>query len=201
MSFGKDIEDPRCPECGGPIAASATQCLHCSADLADNPPVPAGEVPDQTAIPPSADTVTNTVSTASGTPVDHPLDPEGVMDNTLTVIVGILGGGFIGAVGTTVLLLLTQNLWGVLFGFAAWLGSTSYLVRRRYLMDAVAKTAYGSAITLLLVPVVAFVFETGFLARGGIFIALLVFVAMPAAIAAGVGWFASRYVPEDASVG
>lgn len=34
--------------------------------------------------------------------------------------------------------------------------------------------------------------------RGSLFVVLLVFVAVPAAIAAAVGWIASRYVPEDA---
>ena len=26
-------DDPRCPECGGPIGQTATYCMHCSADL------------------------------------------------------------------------------------------------------------------------------------------------------------------------
>jgi hypothetical protein len=33
--------------------------------------------------------------------------------------------------------------------------------------------------------------------RGGLFLVLLMFVGIPAAIAAAVGWFASRYVPAD----
>lgn len=139
-----------------------------------------------------------TVSTASGTPVEHPIDPDGVVDDTLTALVGILGGIVIGVVGTFVLLLLTESLWALGFGIAAWLGATAYLVRRRFVLDAVAKGAYGVAVVLLLVPVLAVVVDGGILERGGIFVVLLLLVVVPAGIAAGIGWFASRYVPEDA---
>ncbi|MEF8779962.1 MAG: hypothetical protein V5A46_04730 [Haloferacaceae archaeon] len=141
------------------------------------------------------------VSTETSTPVEHPIDPDGVMDNTLTVLVGIVGGFVIGIVGTTVLLILTGSGLGILFGLAAWLGATAFLVRRRYLLDAVSKTAYGIAIGLVLVPLVALVFDASFLARGGVFLVLLFAVGLPAVVAAGIGWFASRYVPEEASVG
>jgi hypothetical protein len=33
MASWRDREDPRCPECGEPIGATATYCMHCSADL------------------------------------------------------------------------------------------------------------------------------------------------------------------------
>lgn len=199
MGDGDDLVDPRCPECGGPIGADATSCLHCWADLDGREPVAPEAVPaDAGHVIDGEEDATMNVSTASGTPVEHPLDPDGVVDNTLTVLVGILGGIVIGVVGTFVLLLLTESLWALAFGIAAWLGATAYLVRRRFVLDAVAKGAYGVAVVLLLVPVLAIVVDGGILERGGIFVVLLLVVVVPAGIAAGIGWFASRYVPEDA---
>ncbi|MEF8775472.1 MAG: hypothetical protein V5A43_03085 [Haloarculaceae archaeon] len=33
MATWRDADDPRCPACGEPIGATATYCMHCSADL------------------------------------------------------------------------------------------------------------------------------------------------------------------------
>lgn len=136
------------------------------------------------------------VRTASGLDVEHPLDREGLIDNTLTVIVGMVGGVVIGIVGTFVLLVVTESLWSIPLGLVAWLGSTAYLVRRRFLLDAVAKAAYGVALVLLSVPVVALVLEGDLPTRGGVFITLLLVMAVPAGIAAAIGWVASRFVPS-----
>lgn len=193
------MDDPRCPDCGGPIAATATYCIHCSADLDGRQPVPDGDTLETLADQGASDA--ESVATASGQPVEHPLDPEGVMDNTLTVIVGILGGFIIGTVGTILLLFLTESGLGVLFGLAVWLGGTAYLVRRRYLMDAVSKTAYGICLILLAVPVVSLAFDGTLASRGVAFSVLFLIVIVPAAITAGIGWFTSRYVPDSASVG
>lgn len=201
MGLENTVDDPRCPECGGPIAAKATECLHCGAALSTSDPVPGTEPSDHSKNAQSrGKEASKKVSTASGTPAEHPLDPEGVMDDTLTVIVGILGGLIIGVVGTIVLIFLTESAWGAAFGFAVWLGATAYLVRRRYLMDAVSKTAYGIAVVLLAVPAIAVVFEGDLAARAGGFFVLLVLVAIPAGISAAIGWFASRYVPDTRSV-
>lgn len=175
----------------------ATECLHCGADLSNTTPIPG---PADTGDSPTTD-ASERVSTARGTPVEHPLDPEGVMDNTLTVLVGIIGGLIIGIIGTVVLLFVTQSAWGVALGFAAWLGATAYLVRRRYLMDTVSKTAYGIAVVLLAVPLIAIVFEGDLATRGTGAVVLLVVVAIPAGISGAIGWYTSRYVPETKSVG
>lgn len=197
--MGEEFDDPRCPECGGPIGPTATRCLHCSADLSDTQPVAPEDI---TGVHdnPSAEHASGefmSVSTASSQPVEHPLNPDGVMDNTLTVLVGVAGGLFIGLVGTFVLLILLESLWALGFGLAAWIGSTAYLVRRRYLLDVLAKSAYGVALVILLVPLLAIAVDGGVLERGGLLVVLLIFVAFPATIAAGIGWFASRYVPDD----
>lgn len=130
------------------------------------------------------------------------LDPDGVVDNTLTAVVGIVGGLVVGIVGSIVLGVVTQSGWGYLLGVVAWLGSTAYLVRRRTVQGAISATGYAVTIVLLSVPVIALsplvAVDGGASERGGTFLVLLVFVAVPAAIAAAVGWVASRYVPDDA---
>lgn len=189
------MDDPRCPECGGPIAATASYCIHCSVDLEDRSPVAGGEMVE------TLGDRGGSVSTASGRPVEHPIDPAGVMDNTLTVIVGVIGGLVIGTVGTVLLLFLTESVWGIGFGLVVWLGGTAYLVRRRYLLDAISKTAYGICLVLLAVPVVSLAFGGSVASRGATFSVLFLIVLVPAAIAAGIGWFTSRYVPDGASVG
>jgi len=211
---GEDLDDPRCPECGGPVGPTATYCMHCSADLADSGPVAPEELSSGTGDAETGATGTAgetgaggegsdpmNVSTATSTPAEHPIDPDGVMDNTLTVIVGILGGLVIGVLGSFVLLVLFESGWSVLLGLAAWLGATAYLVRRRFVLDAVSKGAYGVALVLLSLPLIALRFNEGLVENVAILVLLLFFALFPAGIAAGIGWFASRYVPENAGGG
>ena len=130
------------------------------------------------------------------------LDPDGLVDNTLTVVVGIVGGIVVGIVGLIVTPIVTGSGWGVLVGLVAWLGSTAYLVRQRTVQGAVAKSGYAVAVVLLLIPLVAFSpladVDGGLTGRGEFFLASLFVVAFPAGIAAAVGYVASRFVPEDA---
>jgi len=210
--------DPRCPECGEPIGQTATYCMHCSADLTDeqaaadadsdeswdrteaaSADAPGGEGTASGAGDAATDlgrTVAETV--ADGTREANSgqlLAPDGLVDDTLTAAVGIAGGIVIGLVGTVVLGIVTGSGWAVAFGVVAWLGATAYLVRRRTVQAAVAKSGYGIALVLLSVPVIAF--SPFASVDGGLFVVLLVFVAVPAGIAAAVGWIASRFVPED----
>lgn len=218
--------DPRCPECGEPIGQTATYCMHCSADLTDeqaaadtdsdeaweqadgpSPETGASTATESAGIGDAAtslgETVAETVSGESSTDEnrDQLLAPDGLVDDTLTVVVGIAGGLVIGTVGTLVLGIVTGSGWAVGFGVVAWLGATAYLVRRRTVQAAVAKSGYGTALVLLSVPVIAFSpfasVDGGLGERGGLFVVLLVFVAVPAAVAAAVGWVASRFVPND----
>ena len=128
------------------------------------------------------------------------LDPDGIVDNTLTVVVGILGGIVVGIVAIITLAIVTESLWGVLLGIVAWLGSTGYLVRRRTVQGAVEKSGYAAAVVLLLIPLVAFSplasVEGGLTGRGSFFLAALVVVSVPAIIAAVVGWVAGRFAPD-----
>lgn len=132
------------------------------------------------------------------------LDPDSTVDNTLTVVVGIVAGLVIGVVGMFTLLFLTGSSVGFLLGLVAWLGSTAYLVRRQSVLGAVAHGAYGVAIVLLLIP---FIMASPAVDAGGAsdrlvaFVFLLVSMAIPASVVAGVGYFVSRYVPDGGSDG
>jgi hypothetical protein len=215
-----DSTDPRCPECGGPIGATATYCMHCSADLTEEQAA-ADTDGDETwdgSESGLADAVASTVS-GTGASADAPgtgtatagessrqlLDPEGLVDNTLTILVGIVGGVIAGLVGTIVLGVVTNSGYGVGFGILVWLVVTAYLVRQRTVQGAVSKSAYAVALVLLSVPLIAlspFVdVDGGLSGRGGLFVALLLFVAVPAGISVIVGWVASRLVPGDSADG
>lgn len=163
-------DDPRCPECGGAIEQTATYCIHCSADLTDElddddsdedgrwdesggPAVTTetsgGRMLDSLGIggvgsgdEPSP-TVDSNATSSGDAPAgsDQLLDPDGLVDNTLTVVVGIITGLFVGFVGIFVFLAATGSIWGLAFG--------------------------------------------------------LVVMAIPAAIAAGVGFVVAQFVPES----
>ncbi|MFB6135848.1 MAG: zinc ribbon domain-containing protein [Halobacteriaceae archaeon] len=196
-------DDPRCPECGEPIGRTATYCMHCSADLTDEREAADAnedgvwDSPDAA----SADAREQAAGERSG----RLLRPDGLVDDTLTVVVGIGGGIVVGAVGTAVLLLVTESGWALVLSLAAWLGVTAYLVRRRTVQDAVSKSGYAVAIVLSLVPVIALSpavsVDGGSGGRGGLFLVLLLFSAVPAGIAAAIGWAASRFVPGDGTAG
>lgn len=197
-----DVVDPRCPECGGPTGATATYCIHCSAEFDPSDIVDASEQPlDEESSTTGSQNLVSDVRTASGSSgtVEHPLDPEGAVDDTLTVIVGIVGGIVIGLLGLLVLIGTTGSGWSIPFGVFGWLLVTAYLVRRRYVMDAVAKSGYGIALTLLSLPLIMVSPATsaglGLVDRAVSFVAVLLVVAIPAVIVAGIAWFASRYVP------
>jgi len=128
------------------------------------------------------------------------LDPDGFVDNTLTVVVGIVGGVVVGIVATVALLVMTESGWGALLGIVAWLGSTGYLVRQRTVQGAVEKSGYAAAVVLLLIPLIAFSpvadVDGGLTGRGSFFIGALLAVSIPAGIAAVVGWVAGRFAPD-----
>lgn len=214
--------DPRCPECGGAIGATATYCMHCSADLTDTREAADadgdetwdsidGEGADAATATASESAATATAAESNATPEtatetaasDQLLDPDGLVDNTLTVIVGIVGGTIAGLVGTVVLGLVTTSGYGVLFGVVVWLVVTAYLVRQRTVQGAVSRSGYAIALVLLVAPLLSFspAIEPEGGSRGGLFVVLLVFSIIPAGLAGAVGWVASQFVPEDPSDG
>jgi hypothetical protein len=205
--------DPRCPDCGEPVGTTATYCMHCSADLTGRGPVDAADLRGGTAsagvaasatgdTSVSTDTGESTETGETGTTTSSEdgglLDPDGVVDDSLTVVVGVVGGLVVGLVATFALLFFDAGL--ALLGVVVWLGATVYLVRRRTVQAAVSKAAYGVAVVLLFVPLIPLspAVETS---TGGdrVVGVLTVLVGVPALVAAGVGYLASRFVPEESA--
>lgn len=181
--------------------------MHCDADLTNRQPVAPDAVAsgsDSAAADEDGSEI-GTIETTSGNKRTGSLfDPEGFVDDTLTALIGIVTGVVVGIVGFFVLLGLTESGWSVFGGVVIWLGASAYLVRRRTVEEAIAKSGYAVALVLLLVPLVAFsptTFDGGLVNRAETFLVLLVIAAIPAGVAAGIGWFASRFVPEDLRAG
>ena len=202
-----DDPDPTCPECGEPIGVTATYCMHCSTDLTEEHAAADTDGDGTWDASASGGSTGGGTGTRSGVGKSggggHSgdgglLDPDGLVDNGLTAVVGVVGGVVVGVVAGLVLLVVTGSAWALAAGLVAWLGSTAYLVRRRTVQAAVSRTGYAVAVVLLLVPVVAFspAVSTEGGSRGGLFLVLLVFAAVPAAVAAAVGFVAGRFVPD-----
>jgi len=205
---GTNTADPRCPECGEPIGSTAAYCMHCSADLteererADTNDDGRWDGYNRDGSADAADGSSSTAATSAATDTAEGdgglLDPSGLVDNTLTVMVGLGGGLVVGFIGTAVLMAVTESLWAFPVGILVWLLATAYLVRRRTVQGAIAKAAYGVALVLVSIPLVAFSPGGGGDLAGRIteFGELLLIVAIPTGIAAGVGFLVSRFVPE-----
>jgi hypothetical protein len=201
-SDGDDAWDGAEPASAGTTADDATAVDGASADTAADG---TGEAQSSATIAGTDSAGTggtldaSTVSETLGGSDDQILDPDGIVDNALTVGVGIVGGIVIGFVGTIVLAVLTGSAWAILFGLLVWLGSTAYLVRHRTVQGAVAKTGYAIAAVLLAIPLIALTPAMdggGLVDRGMTFVGLLLFFVIPAGIVAAVGWVASQFVPE-----
>ncbi|WP_255193083.1 hypothetical protein [Natronobeatus ordinarius] len=197
-----DPADPRCPDCDGPVGQTSTYCMHCGADF-DGPA--GGEVDDgfDRRDDEFERGVTRTEPTTTGERDGGLLDPDGLLDNTLTVVVGVVAGLIVGLVSVFVLVFVTASGWGLLLGLLAWIGVTVHLVRQPSIGDAVAYGGYALGAVLLSVPIIALspVVDvdgglSGRLTAGGI---LLVVVAAPAGIAVVIGWAASRFAGVGSS--
>ena len=93
---------------------------------------------------------------------------------------------------------MTESLWAFRVGILLWLLATTYSVRRRTVQGTIAKAVYGVALVLVSIPLVAFSPASGgdLAGRTTEFGELLLIVAIPAGIAAGVGFLVSLFVPE-----
>ena len=190
-----DPADPRCPDCDGPVGQTSTYCMHCGADF-DAPA--AGEVdggfgrPDDEA----ERGVTRTEPTTSDGD-GRLLDPDSLLDNSLTVVVGVVAGLIVGLLSIFVLIVVTASGWGLLLGLLAWIGVTVHLVRQPSVSDAVAHSGYALAAVLLSVPIIALSpavsIDGGIGGRLTAAIVLFLVIAVPAGLAVVIGWATSRF--------
>ena len=215
-----DPMDPRCPECDGPVSATASYCMHCEADLpaadfdpretasgvdadfvsaSDTDGAPAGEsVAEQVSAAADAAASGGTAATGgSARDDDRLLDPDGLLDDVSTVMVGAVGGLLAGV------LLLPLAVW--LFpdpleslvlpvAVVGWLAATAWMVRTRTVFGAVRKAGYALGGLLALVPPLAAVAATqdGPVAALGATVLFGVFVWPVALVVAGVGYVVGR---------
>lgn len=208
-------DGPYCPECDEPVGADTEYCMHCyqnfSGDVSpvDTPPA-GGSGGDATSTEgydewQTDDQGTGSADSSSGYEQwkgesSPTLDPEGLVDNTLTVIVGIVAGLVIGVISIIVFGILTEEGWGVLLGFVIWLGVTAHLVRRYTVQETISHAGYAFAAVLMVSPLVAAAAGgPGLEDRLSSFFGALMFAAIPAVISGSVGWFAGQFVPEQGS--
>lgn len=146
-----DPADPRCPACDGPVGATSVYCMHCGADL-----VP--DSPDSVDVTDADDLVRE--GGASGASVDADdeglLDPDGTIDDTLTGVVGLAGGGTIGLLTFLLFAFATASAWSLAVALLAAVGSAAHLVRRRTVGEAIARSAYAIALLIFVLPTILF---------------------------------------------
>jgi hypothetical protein len=207
------LTDPRCPACGEPVGVRATYCMHCDSQF-DRPVDGDGSEPrrsgwgDGFGIPEVSDegddtgtdrgdpVATDPGGTAAGSGggedwLDRYFGPDGLIDDSLTVVIGVVVG-VVGGGGV-----------GLLAGLGAWVGVTAWLARQYSVFGAVRGGCYALAVALLALPLVALTDA----ARGGTLVGqILLFVvgelifglfALPLV---GVGYAAGKRRP-DQSVG
>ena len=197
-----DDTDDGCPECGAGVSATAVYCMDCGADLdaateaggdtaRADPPTPGAAVAGSDAA--TAETSgTGFEQTLRGDESRGLLHPEGIVDNSLTVVVGVVGGTVAGLLTLVLVGLASQHWLSVAPALAVWAGGIGYLSRRRTVGDAVQKTCYGVATLLVLFPVISFAEVTKGGTVGGRIVLFLIgelAFGLFAALIAGVGYY------------
>lgn len=217
-----DNPDEQCPYCGEPISATAIYCMHCYEDLPQsrsgtaNQPSTTGasevswtneSASDGVASESATDgwsdnsatgswSGSSSASSATGdSDARYRLHPEGLADNSLTVIVGVLTGSVFGALaGITILFILNSAL-AIPVAIVVWLAVTVHLARRPTLGNAVKRGTTAIAIGLLLVPTIVLSPNASSGSFAGALILFLfgefVFGAV-ALVVLGVGWLFAR---------
>lgn len=179
--------DPRCPACGEPVGARATDCLHCGAEFE----TPAG----REAADPRAD------STDDEGVLDRLLDPEGPLDDSLTVVVAVVVGLVCGFVALLVFGTVAGGAAGLLAAVVAFGGVTAWLGRQYSVFGAVSGGCYALAVALVALPVVVLTDAAEGGTFGGqvlLFVVGEVVLGVVAAALVGVGYAAGKRRPDRA---
>lgn len=153
-----DPADPRCPDCDGPVGTTATYCMHCGAEFAE---ASADAATSEGVSDPVSDSVSDPASDPVSDPVSEEesgrlLDPDGLADDALTVVVGVVAGAVVGLLALILFGISTQSWWALVPTLLAWVGTSAYLVRRRTVGRAFRLGCFAVAVLLLALPVIAF---------------------------------------------
>jgi hypothetical protein len=136
-----------CPACGASLPVTARYCSQCGAELAD--PGLAGDASGGAGAEAGA-------GAGTGTGGRWPLDPDGVADDSLTLLVAAGVAAVVGVVNGVTALLTVYEGWALLVAPVAMVVVAGYLARRRTAGVALAHGLYALAATVALVPLVAF---------------------------------------------
>lgn len=205
-AWPEDPMDPRCPDCGEPVSATANYCMHCEADLpgthlwgeegADDTG-PATGFGGSDAV--DAGTVADAVAPDAGGDEAAGrgwLHPDGLFDNVTTVGVGVVAGLFAGVLAALLVAFALPGGWPFLVGGVGWLAAALYVARTRTAPGAVRKAGYLLAQLLAMLPVFLAAtapMQTDTLGnRVGVALILAVFVLPFAAGFAIVGYLVGR---------
>ena len=193
--------DPRCPECGEPVGMTSAFCMHCSADLTGYSEEAILGTDEQRRDTQRPSASRSSISSEDPTTSEKALlDPDGAANRFLTVAVGLVGGFVIGLLVLVLVTGMSSATLGIATGSFVWLGATIHFARRRTVQEAVSKVAYGLALVLVLYSLIPFSSTWDAndpTTRLTDFVVLLVIVAVPVAVVAGIGRLAGRYVPDD----
>lgn len=195
--------DPRCPECDAAVGSQAQGCIHCGARF-DEPA--AGSGTDWGADTKRTETSTDREPPAAGRDragdrLDRLLepDPDGIVDNALTAVLGLVAGVCCGAAALLVFGTVGGGLAGVVAALAAFVGVTWWTARRASVFGAVRAACYALAVALVALPVVALTDAAKGGTLGGqvllFLVGELVFGAVAAALA-GIGYSVGRRRPD-----
>jgi len=129
------------------------------------------------------------------------LDPEGLADNALTLVVAVFAGLLIGFVSLFAFA-FSLGTFGFVLAVVTWLGSTVYLASRHTVFGAVRYGAYWLA-GLLVLMAVGFAITAG----GSITetVVLLVMFSVPlgvvAVVVGGIGYLVGLGAPDETDPG
>lgn len=137
------MDDPRCPDCDGPIGPTATYCMHCGAEFPERRGATRRVGADDAA-------------TEGGSTGGNSTDGDSTLDGALRLAIGASGGAVVGVLVAVVALLATGDVLTVLLGPVAWAGAAVHVARRPSARAAFGRACALVAIAILLVPTVVF---------------------------------------------
>ena len=169
----------------------------------DTPDTPTVEEPDTT---PTVDGETGALAVDSdsggeATAVGQPesaetgggrwLDPDGLPDNALTVVVALGAGLLVGIVWLFAFGVFFSR-YGAWLAAVVWIGWTAYLARRRTVFGAVRLGAYGLAVSLVGGPALVALGSDGTVVGRAVALAVITVPTGVFALALVVGYLAGR---------
>lgn len=188
------VDQCQCPDCGEQTDAAGDYCSHCGGSIemvtADD---------DQTLSPRSFDASFDIeVAQRDDDGDGRWLDPDGLLDGSLTIVVGAGFGVVSGVLAVLLGIGLIGSIWGSLAGIVVLLGATGLLLSRDSVYHTTRLGCYTTALLLVCLPLLAVtdVVQNGdFVGRITLFGIGELFAGTGAALIAGAGYLAGKRAP------